>query len=244
MALVQQLRAMLHALGAADSLAGSFMASSSAKPSAAPSAATKAAFIYMPYVSDKTHSFTTVRIRVTMSQAPGMALVQQLRAMLHALGAADSLAGSLMTSGGVEPSAAPSAAAKAAFIYMPYVSDKTHSFTTVRIRVTMSQAPGMAPVQQLRAMLHALGAADSLAGSLMTSGGVEPSAAPSAAAKAVFRAQHAAVLVDPSGQLNLATGISPAELQQVMATLPQLCRVAVLPHWVPMELRMLPANYI
>ena len=57
---------------------------------------------------------------------------------------------------------------------------------SARVMVITLQAPGMAPVQQLRAMLHALGAADSLAGSFMTVVGIEPSAAPSAAAEMII----------------------------------------------------------
>ena len=76
----------------------------------------------------------------------------------------------------------------------------------------------MAPMQQLRAVLHALGSAGGLsgdAGSFMRVPDAEPGAAPPAAVRAAFKAQHAAVLVDPSGQLNLAASLSAAELQQV-----------------------------
>ena len=117
---------------------------------------------------------------------------------------------------------------------LPIIHTRRNVSVTVRVMVITLQAPGMAPVQQLRAMLHALGAADSLAGSFMTGGSAEPSAAPSAAARAAFSAQYAAVLVDPSGQLNLAAGISPAELQQVRAAVSQLWSAVLVTHRSPM----------
>ena len=76
----------------------------------------------------------------------------------------------------------------------------------------------MAPIQKLRAILHALSQPSGLAGdagSFMRSGGAAAPAAPSAAIKAAFKQHHAAVLVDPSGQYNIAATLSQAELHQV-----------------------------
>ena len=74
----------------------------------------------------------------------------------------------------------------------------------------------MAPVQMLRAILHALASPNSLdgeKGNFMQSPGASEPVPP--ATRAAFRGRFAALLVEHSGQLNLAASLTAAELQQV-----------------------------
>ena len=96
------------------------------------------------------------------------------------------------------------------------------------------QVPGMTAIQVLRTILQQLGQPSALAGndsSYMCSAPASQSSEnaadgalkPTPATKAAFKAQYHAVLVEPSGRLNLAATVSASGLQQVSLWLLECC---------------------
>ena len=88
------------------------------------------------------------------------------------------------------------------------------------------QVPGMTTIQILRTILQQLGQPSAMSGndsSYMRSApasqgsenGADGAPKPTPATKAAFKAQYHAVLVEPSGHLDLAAAVSASGLQQV-----------------------------
>ena len=143
-----------------------------------------------------------------------------LRAILQALAAHAGLAGNTGSYMRLPAGGSAEQAALHIWLHLMCVSLRCQHMSTESL-LRHVQAPGMAPVQMLRAILAALAAPAGLAGNtgsymrLPAGDSAGIAALPPAAARAAFREQYAAVLVDPSGQLNLAAAMSAHALQQV-----------------------------